>query len=56
VAGYYNNGQKYVPIDLANLSTVIASGAKQSLKVSKRLLRREAPRNDSLSEQIFKNR
>ena len=53
---YYSNCQKYVPIDLANLSKVIASEAKQSLRFSKRLLRREAPRNDRLLEQIFDNR
>ena len=29
----YNNCQKYIPIDLANLSRVIASGANQSLRV-----------------------
>jgi hypothetical protein len=39
-----------------NLSKVIASEAKQSLSVSKRLLRRQAPRNDSLSVHIFANR
>jgi hypothetical protein len=45
----YTNGQKYVPIDFANLSKVIASKAKQSntkhhdpLKRI-RLLRRKAP-------------
>jgi hypothetical protein len=37
---FYNNCQKYFPIGLANLSTVIASEAKQSLGFSKRLLRR----------------
>jgi len=36
----YSNCQKYVPIDLANLLKVIASEAKQSLRFSKRLLRR----------------
>jgi hypothetical protein len=30
VDALYNNCRKYDPIDLANLSTVIASGAKQS--------------------------
>jgi hypothetical protein len=57
----YSGCQKYVPIDFANYSKVIASGAKQSLRLSKRLLRRYAPtrlsssqaRNDSLSEHIF---
>jgi hypothetical protein len=29
-AGNFSSSQKYVPIDLANLSTVIASKAKQS--------------------------
>jgi hypothetical protein len=53
---FYNNCQKCVPIDLANLSKVIASEAKQSLRVSKRLLRRLAPRNDRLSERRFDNR
>jgi hypothetical protein len=52
----YNGCQKYVPIELADLSKVIASEAKQSLRASKRLLRRLAPRNDSLSEQFFDNR
>jgi uncharacterized protein (DUF2267 family) len=52
----YNNCQKYVPIESANFSKVIASEAKQSLRASKRLLRRLTPRNDSLSEQIFDNR
>jgi hypothetical protein len=52
----YRNCQKYVPLDLANLSKVIASEAKQSLRFSKRLLRRKAPRNDRLSEQIFDSR
>ena len=71
----YRNFQKYVPIDSANLSNVIASAAKQSdpllriiLSLSKGpstwlgtmlcigLLRRRAPRNDSLAEQIFDNR
>jgi hypothetical protein len=37
---YYSNGKKYIPLDLANLSKVIASEAKQSLRFSKRLLRR----------------
>jgi hypothetical protein len=35
--------KKYVPIDLANFSKVIASEAKQSPRVSRRLLRRQAP-------------
>jgi hypothetical protein len=48
--------QKYVPIDLENFSKAIASEATQSLRVSKRLLRRQAPRNDSLPEHIFDNR
>jgi hypothetical protein len=52
----YNDCQKYVPMDLAHYSKVIASEAKQSLRLSKRLLRRFAPRNDSLSEHIFDNR
>jgi hypothetical protein len=60
----YSNCQNYVPIDLANLSKVIASEAKQSIKVSKRLLRRKAPtrlsssqaRNGGLSIRIFDNR
>jgi hypothetical protein len=56
VSASYNNCQKYVPIDLQNLSRVIASGAKQSRRLSKRLLRRHAPRNDRFSEQIFNNR
>jgi hypothetical protein len=41
---------------LACLSSVIAREAKQSLRLSKELLRRKAPRNDRLSEQIFDNR
>ncbi|MGD8393356.1 MAG: hypothetical protein PVH74_17615, partial [Desulfobacterales bacterium] len=49
----YSGCQKYVPIELVNLSKVIASEAKQSLRFCKRLLRRKAPRNDSLSEHIF---
>jgi hypothetical protein len=49
----YNNYQKHVPIDLTCLSSVIASEAKQSLRLSKGLLRRQAPRNDRLSEQIL---
>ena len=52
----YTNCHKYVPIDLATLSKVIASEAKQSLRVCKRLLRRKAPRNDGFSEYIFENR
>jgi hypothetical protein len=55
-AANYRNCQKYVPLDSANLSKVIASEAKQSLRLSKRLLRRKAPRNDRLSEQIFDGR
>jgi hypothetical protein len=51
----YSGCQKYNPIDIANPSTVIASEAKQSLRVCKRLLRRKAPRNDGLSEYIFDN-
>jgi hypothetical protein len=35
---------------------VIASEANQSIRLSKGLLRRKAPRNDGLSEQIFENR
>jgi hypothetical protein len=49
----YSGCQKYVPIELVNLSKVIASEAKQSPRFCKRLLRRKAPRNDSLSEHIF---
>jgi hypothetical protein len=49
----YSGCYKYVPVDLANYSKVIASEAKQSLKLPKRLLRRYAHRNDSLSEHIF---
>jgi hypothetical protein len=49
----YSGFQKYVPIEFVNLSKVIASEAKQSLRFCKRLLRRKAPRNDSLSEYIF---
>jgi hypothetical protein len=48
--------QKYVPIDLVSLLRVIASEAKQSLKFFKRLLRRQAPRNDKFLEQNFDNR
>jgi hypothetical protein len=48
--------QKYVPIDLANPAKVIASEAKQSLRFSKRLLRRQAPRNHRLWEQILDTR
>ena len=55
-AGNFSSSQKYVPIDLANLSTVIASKAKQSHRFWKRLLRRSAPRNDRLSERSFGNR
>jgi len=51
----YISCQKYVPIDLANLSKVIANEAMQSLRISKRLLPRMAPRNDGLSEYIFDN-
>jgi hypothetical protein len=51
----YNDCQKYAPVDLANLSKVIASEAKQSLRFSKRLLRRYTPRNDSVAEHIFDN-
>jgi hypothetical protein len=50
---FYSGCQKYVPIELVNLSKVIASEAKQSPRFCKRLLRRKAPRNDSLSEHIF---
>ena len=53
VARNYSGFQKYVPIEFVNLSKVIASEAKQSLRFCKRLLRRKAPRNDSLSEYIF---
>jgi len=42
----YSNCQKYVPIDLANYSKVIASGAKQCLRLSKILVRRP-PEADS---------
>ena len=49
----YSGCQKYIPIDIANPSKVIASEAKQSPRFCKRLLRRKAPRNDSLSEHIF---
>jgi hypothetical protein len=52
----YPNCQKYVPIDLANPSKVIASEAQHSLRVCKRLYRRKAPRNDGLSEYISDNR
>jgi hypothetical protein len=45
--------QIYVPIDLTNYSKVIASEAKQALRVSKRLLRHYAPRNDRLAEHFF---
>jgi hypothetical protein len=51
----YSNWQKYVPIDLANLSKVIANEAKQFIRFCKRLLRRQAPRKDRLLEQIFGN-
>ncbi len=40
---------------MANLASVIASEAKQSLKLSIGLLCRQAPRNDRLSELIFEN-
>jgi hypothetical protein len=46
--------KKYVLIDLANFSKVVASEAKPSLWVFKRLLRRQTPRNDSLPEKLFK--
>ena len=36
----YSDCQKYVPIELVNLSKVIASEAKQSLRLTKGLLRR----------------
>jgi hypothetical protein len=55
-ASRYSGCRKYVAIDLANLLKVIASGAKQSRMFSKRLLRRQAPRNDCVSEQVFDNR
>ena len=42
----YSGCQKYVPIELVNLSKVIASEAKQSLRFCKRLLRRP-PQADS---------
>ena len=48
--------QKYVPIDIAIPAKVIASEAKQSLRFSKRLLRRQAPRNHRLWEQFFDTR
>jgi hypothetical protein len=54
--GLYHNCQNIVPIDLASPSSVIASESKQSIRLSKGLLRRQAPGNDGLSEQIFDNR
>ena len=52
----YSNCQKYVLIVLVNLPKVIASEEKQSPRFYKGLLRRQAPRNDRLSQRFFDNR